>query len=158
MKDYFEYKGYMGSAEVDIDGNALVGKLLFLRDVITYSATSPAGLEIAFREAVDDYLQTCAELGDEPDIPCKGTFNVRIGPDLHREVALIARGKGLGLNEFVREALNAAVQGPAPQLIEHIHKHEHQHNVMVRTQKKTARIATTTGPATWETQAYAIHH
>jgi predicted HicB family RNase H-like nuclease len=104
-----EYKGYFGSAEVDVEGNALVGKLLFMRDVITYSATTPKGLQKAFREAVDDYLETCKELGSEPDTPCKGTFNVRIGPELHRQVALIARSKGKGLNEFVRDALEAAI-------------------------------------------------
>jgi len=117
-----EYKGYFGSAEVDVEGNALVGKLLFMRDVITYSATTPKGLLRAFREAVNDYLETCKELGTEPDTPCKGTFNVRIGPELHREVALIARSKGKGLNEFVREALTTATL-PSRQLVEHQHNH-----------------------------------
>ena len=72
MSNVFEYLGYLGSAEVDADSRALVGKLLFIRDVITYSASSVPELEIEFKAAVDDYLATCAELGDEPDIPCKG--------------------------------------------------------------------------------------
>lgn len=104
----FEYKGYLGSAEVDIEGNALVGKLLFIRDTVTYSANDPKGLEAAFREAVDEYLDTCKELDHEPDVPCKGSFNVRVGPDRHREVALHARRKGLGLNEFVCYAIDLA--------------------------------------------------
>lgn len=155
MKSYFEYRDYLGSAEVDTEGGALVGKLLFIRDVITYSATSAGSLEKAFHEAVDDYLSTCSELGDEPDTPCKGTFNVRIGPDLHREVALIARSRGLGLNEFVYQALTGAVQTPPRQLVEHVHKH--QHNVVVQTVRPSERIATSTRPATWE-GGYATHH
>jgi predicted HicB family RNase H-like nuclease len=117
MKTYFEYKGYLGSAEVDTEGNALVGKLLFIRDVIAYSSASLKDLEKAFHEAVDDYLKTCQELGDEPDTPCKGSFNVRVGPDRHREVALVARSKNLGLNEFVCQALDVAVQAPSRQLV-----------------------------------------
>jgi predicted HicB family RNase H-like nuclease len=154
MKTYFEYKGYLGSAEVDTEGNALVGKLLFIRDVIAYSATSLKDLEKAFHEAADDYLKTCTALGDEPDTPCKGTFNVRIGPDLHREVALVARAKGVGLNDFVCQALAAAVQSPPRKLVEHLHKH--QHNVVVQAAKPAERFAGSTQPTLWE--EYAIRH
>ena len=155
MTDYFEYKDYLGSAEVDIDGSVLVGKLLFIRDTITYSASTPKALEKAFREAVDEYLETCAALGDEPDKPCKGTFNVRIGPELHREVAVTARSKNLGLNEFVRQALVALVQSPARQFVEHVHHHEHI--VELRTEKRMQSVATSTSTLTWKT-ANATQH
>src|SRR4030065_495607 len=100
MKNYFEYKGYLGSAEFDTTTLVLVGKLLFIRHVIAYSAASPEGVRAAFEEAVEDYLATCTEVGDKPDVPCKGSFNVRVGPQLHREAALKARALGVGLNEF----------------------------------------------------------
>jgi predicted HicB family RNase H-like nuclease len=147
-----EYKGYFGSAEVDVEGNALVGKLLFMRDVITYSATTPKGLQKAFREAVDDYLETCRELGNEPDTPCKGTFNVRIGPELHRQVALIARSKGMGLNEFVRDALAAAIQ-PSRQLVEH--QHNHRHEVVVHVEHQDHLVVSPSQDATW--RSYGTH-
>lgn len=104
----YEYKGYLGSAEVDTDGGVLAGKLLFLRDSIAYSAETPAQLETAFREAVDEYLATCAEHGDEPDVPCKGSFNVRVDPDLHRRAATHARARRMNLNQFVVQALEVA--------------------------------------------------
>jgi predicted HicB family RNase H-like nuclease len=156
MKDVFDYKGYLGSAEVDIEGKALVGKLLFIKDVITYSARgTPSDLEAAFREAVDDYLQTCADLGDEPDTPCKGSFNVRVGPELHREVALAARVGKLGLNEFVCQALEAAVsQPPTPQLVEHVHTHRH---VLVRAEHPTVQFLTSGRPAVLK-ESYATTH
>jgi len=141
-----EYKGYFGSAEVDVEGNALVGKLLFMRDVITYSAATAKGLQKAFREAVDDYLETCKELGTEPDTPCKGTFNVRIGPELHRQVALIARTKGMGLNEFVREALASAIH-PSRQLVEH--QHNHRHDVVVHVQHQEELIVSESRETKW---------
>jgi predicted HicB family RNase H-like nuclease len=119
VNSQFEYKGYVGSAEIDIEGKALVGKLLFIRDTITYSALVIEDLEAAFHEAVDDYLAACAEEGTEPDFPCKGSFNVRIGPELHRKVAIAARRQGVGLNEFVCFALNEVTQPHGPQTIVH---------------------------------------
>jgi predicted HicB family RNase H-like nuclease len=41
----------------------------------------------------------------EPDIPFKGSFNVRLGPDLHRRAALIAKNKSANLNTIVVDAL-----------------------------------------------------
>lgn len=103
----YEYKGYLGSAEVD--GDVVVGKLLFIQDSIAYSASTPKELEAAFREAVDDYLETCAEHGDQPDVPCKGSFNVRIDPDLHRRAALEARTRRITLNQLVGVAMEAVL-------------------------------------------------
>jgi predicted HicB family RNase H-like nuclease len=122
MSDTLEYKGYIGSAEVDVENRVIVGRLLFIRDAIAYSATSIEGLEVAFREAVDDYLATCAEEGDEPDLPCKGSFNVRVGPEMHRSIAIAARREGVGLNEFVCNALDDAVRTRAPRTV--VHQHE----------------------------------
>lgn len=113
MSDVFEYKGYLGSAEVDIEGQTLVGRLLYIRDSIAYSADTLKKLERAFRDAVDDYLKLCVEQGDEPDQPLKGSFNVRVGSELHRKIAIAARQCGKGLNEFVCAALERAVGGNA---------------------------------------------
>ena len=52
----FEYKGYFGSAEIDFDEKYLFGRLLFMSDVIAYSARTVYGLHAAFEEAVDDYI------------------------------------------------------------------------------------------------------
>jgi len=56
----FKYKGYIGSVQVDTESCVLVGRLLFIQDIIGYSGSDLESLEKAFREAVDDYLQTCA--------------------------------------------------------------------------------------------------
>jgi len=109
IKNYFEYKGYLGSAEIDTENNVLFGKLLFISDLISYQGTSTKSLRHSFEEAVDSYLEMCEELGDEPDQPCKGSFNIRVGPELHRKLNLSARAEGLGLNEYICQALSTAV-------------------------------------------------
>lgn len=100
-----EYKGYIGSVETDFDDDILFGKLLHIRDLVTYEAESPKALNEAFREAVDDYLADCEEEGYEPDKPFKGVFNVRVKPELHKELVLAAKASGFSLNEYVGVAL-----------------------------------------------------
>ena len=148
MKDYFEYRGYIGSAEVDSEDMVLMGKLLFIRDVIAYSGNSPKELEQAFREAVDDYLATCAKYGDEPDTPCKGTFNVRVGPEIHRDVALAARRRKNGLNDFVRDALLVAVGHANAPPVQHVHDHK----VTVTVAPSSAPVVMPFGNFQWESR------
>ncbi len=62
-------------------------------------------LKQSFCEAVDDYLATCEAEGKKPDVPFKGTFNVRTGPDLHREAAIFAARHRMNLNSVVKAAL-----------------------------------------------------
>jgi len=50
-----------------------------------------ASLRASFEAAIDDYLALCEEKGIEPDKPFKGSFNVRIGSQLHRQAALCAQ-------------------------------------------------------------------
>ena len=49
MKNFLEYKSFLGSIEVDIDDNCLHGKILFINDLITYEAVTPAQLETEFK-------------------------------------------------------------------------------------------------------------
>ena len=100
-----KYKGYLGSTDVDVQDNILHGKLLFIKDLVTYEASTPSELKVAFEEAVDDYLADCVEQGVEPDVPFKGLFNVRVAPELHRQLAVCARSFGKTMNEYVAEVL-----------------------------------------------------
>jgi len=114
MTKFLEYKGYFGSVEVDLDEGFVYGRLMFIKDVVSYRADGVRGLKPAFEAAVDDYLTMCAELGDAPDVPCKGTFNVRLGPTLHQRVAIAATKSEVSLNEWVKQAcdLKLASQDP----------------------------------------------
>lgn len=104
---HMEYKGYLGTAEVDLETNSLFGKLFGIRDLVTYEAENPAELREQFHAAVDEYLADCESLGREPDRPCKGSFNVRVPPELHRELHLNAISRGMTLNEYVHITLRS---------------------------------------------------
>lgn len=62
-------------------------------------------IEEEFHNAVDDYLDFCKELGKEPTKAYKGSFNVRIDPQLHKKIALEAAKKGISLNQAVEKAI-----------------------------------------------------
>lgn len=105
MTTMLEYKGYLGSIEYSEEDEVFHGRLEFIRDLVTYEGTDAKSLKHAFHEAVDDYLALCAQQGRKPDVPLKGSFNVRPGRELHRRAMLFARRKGLNLNTVVSEAL-----------------------------------------------------
>ena len=105
MSTVLEYKGYFGSVEYSDEDEVLHGRLEFIRDLVTYEGTDAKGLKRAFHQAVDDYLVLCAEEGRKPDVPLKGSFNVRPGRELHRRAMLAARRKGTNLNTIVSDAL-----------------------------------------------------
>ena len=53
MKE-LKHKGYFGSADIDVESGMIVGRLLFISDVIGYSGATVPELKAAFEEAVDD--------------------------------------------------------------------------------------------------------
>lgn len=117
----FEHKGYCGSIEVSLDDDCLHGKILFINDLITYEGQTVAELVSAFKSAVERYLEDCKTIGVEPDHPFSGTFNVRIGPEMHKQAVIAAKKSNRTLNEFVKSAIGSAIAGPENSRIEHIH-------------------------------------
>jgi predicted HicB family RNase H-like nuclease len=105
MSTMLEYKGYLGSVEYSDEDEVLHGRLEFIRDLVTYEGMDAKSLKAAFHEAVDDYLELCEGQGRKPDVPLKGSFNVRPGRDLHRRAMLYAKRRGMNLNAVVSDAL-----------------------------------------------------
>ena len=102
-----KYKDFEGTAEVDVGRGVCRGKLLFIDDLVTYEADSPKRLQAEFEAAVDDYLQTCEQVGKDPQRPFRGLFNVRVPPALHRAATLRAVSDNVALNDVVVRALDA---------------------------------------------------
>ena len=107
------YKGYTGIAEVDADAGIIHGRVVGLRDVVTFEGETPDKAVEAFRESVDDYLDFCAELGQNPERPISGQFNLRLGVELHRAMAIKAERAGISLTDAVRQAVAKDLGMPA---------------------------------------------
>lgn len=54
-------------------------------------------------------LYFCREKGVAPEKSCKGSFNVRISPELHMRTVMFAREHNMTLNNVVMEAIKAYV-------------------------------------------------
>lgn len=103
--DMMEYKGYQGSVHFDADEKILYGRLEFIKDLVSYEAKDADSLVSEFEKAVDSYLVLCLKANKEPDKPFKGTFNVRLNPELHKEAFLYGLRHGKNLNNVVKHAL-----------------------------------------------------
>ena len=62
-----------------------------------------------FHQSIDNYLELCNELGEEPEREFKGSFNIRVQPELHRQLAYNALKEGKSLNQYINESLTQFV-------------------------------------------------
>jgi len=105
-----QYKGYMGNVQFDADDMLFYGRVLGLhKAVIAYEGKTVDALVKDFHSGVDDYLEMCAEDGIEPEKPFKGTFNIRLDPELHQRLVVNAMNEGKTLNAFVKSVLERAM-------------------------------------------------
>lgn len=102
------YKGYTGQVEFDDEAGLFHGKVLGLRDVVTFQGTSVEELKQAFKESVDDYLEFCRVRGETPDKPFSGRLMLRLPPELHRKVYTSSKREGKSLNQWIAERLERA--------------------------------------------------
>lgn len=105
MKDVIIYKDYIGSVHYNTEDEVFYGKLEGVNDLISYEGSSVSELKSAFEEAVDDYLELCKLNGKEPEKVYKGSFNIRIKPELHKLAAQRALIEGKSLNQYIEEAI-----------------------------------------------------
>ena len=105
MSKMMEYNGYHAQIEYDADDEIFVGTVYGITDSLNFHGTSVSELEEMFHQSIDNYLAMCAAVGKAPDKEFKGSFNVRISPELHREISIQAAEEGITLNQYVLRAL-----------------------------------------------------
>lgn len=105
------YKGYIGSIEVSEEDNCLFGHVLSLPNdtMITYEGETVAELRDDFHAAIDDYLAHCKENGIEPRKSYSGALNIRISPEVHSKIALLAKQAGISINAFIKAAVEKQI-------------------------------------------------
>ena len=113
MNNTMEYKGYVGSVEFSEEDALFYGKVLGIRALISYEGTNAAELVADFHGAVDDYLELCTQSGTEPEKAYKGSFNVRISPELHKQAVIAAMSHNMSLNSFVETSIQQALHAGA---------------------------------------------
>ncbi len=100
-----KYKGYEGSITFDEDAEIFHGEVINTKDVITFQGQSVKELKKAFKDSIDDYLDFCQKKGEKPEKPFSGNLLIRIDPELHKKLAVLARKKKKSLNAYIKERL-----------------------------------------------------
>ncbi len=109
MKDILQYNNFIGSVHFSAEDGVFFGKLEGIGDLVTFEGTHVDELKTAFQEAVEDYLNICAEEGKTVPKPYKGNINLEIEPDLHRKAVHKSLMLGISLNKLIRMAIEKEV-------------------------------------------------
>ncbi|MBE6949424.1 MAG: type II toxin-antitoxin system HicB family antitoxin [Ruminococcaceae bacterium] len=128
MNNILKYKGYLARIEFSVEDMVLYGKIEGIKDLVNFESDSIDKIEEEFHNAVDEYLQMCEELGENPDKAYSGTFNVRISPALHRKLAMKAYKTGMTLNSAVETAIEAYTDNTANWKIEQLYNEVGQYS------------------------------
>ena len=112
MNNTIQYKGYIGSVEFSEEDSIFYGKVMGIRSLISYEGESARELLADFHGAVDDYLESCKAEGKEPEVAFKGSFNIRLYPELHKRIYIYAATHQMSMNRYIEEILE---KSPAAQ-------------------------------------------
>ena len=82
-------------------GSGPCGLGLILWSLLCTVAQTHGGIQ------VDDYLDLCAQSGTEPEKAYKGSFNVRLSAEMHKQAAVYAMEHGISLNNLVEKAVQS---------------------------------------------------
>ena len=93
MSNVIQYKGYFTNVEYSQEDQILFGKIEGIRDLVTFECEN-AG----------------EEEGKDPNKSFSGSFNVRVSPELHRDIWAAATKRDMTLNAYVNEALRASLK------------------------------------------------
>ena len=101
--------GYDAKIEYDADLDLFRGEILGLNGGADFYGKSPKELRTEFKKSLHVFLEVCREKGLDPRRNYSGKFNLRISPDLHEKLAIVAQAEGKSINAVAQEALQQRV-------------------------------------------------
>lgn len=103
------YQGYSARIEYSDEDGCFVGHIAGISDIIGFHGESVEALRSAFREAVEDYLETCKRLNRVPQNDYSGELKLQIPPEVHAAVAFAAKARGTSVDQWAADTLAHAV-------------------------------------------------
>jgi predicted HicB family RNase H-like nuclease len=108
--DVLTYKGFIGSVRFSAQDDVFFGKVEGVNDLITFEGNSVGELKNAFCYVIDEHIRDCENENIPVEKSYKGSFNLRLTPELHRKAAIKAKVLGSTLNSFVRKAIEEKLE------------------------------------------------
>jgi predicted HicB family RNase H-like nuclease len=103
------FNNYHARIEYDPDLDMFRGEILGLNGGADFYGRNPKELRTEFKKSLAVFLEVCKEKGIEPRRHYSGKFNLRIPPELHEQLAIVAQAKGKSINAIAQEALQSVV-------------------------------------------------
>ena len=103
-------KGYTAHVGFDERDNIFVGRILGIRNIISFHGETVAELKTEFELAVKDYLADCKQQGIAPEKSASGKLLLRVPPEVHGRALIAAQAAGKSLNQWATEVLQQATQ------------------------------------------------
>lgn len=104
------FDNYHAKIEYDPDLDLFRGEILGLNGGADFYGRNPKELRTEFRKSLAVFLEVCKEKDIEPRRHYSGKFNLRIPPELHEQLAIVAQAKGKSINAIAQEALQSVVE------------------------------------------------
>ena len=102
-------EGYNAKIEYDAELDMFRGEILGLTGGADFYGKNPRELRAEFKKSLQVFLDVCREKGIEPRRNYSGKFNLRISPELHEKLAIVAQAEGKSINSVAQEALQQRV-------------------------------------------------
>ena len=97
--------GFTARIEYDAGLDLFRGEILGLNGGADFYGSTPDELRSEFKRSLKVFMDVCREQGIEPRKSYSGKFNLRIPPELHERLAIVAQSEGKSLNALAQEAL-----------------------------------------------------
>jgi predicted HicB family RNase H-like nuclease len=104
------HRGYTAIVKLDPISKVLKGKVIDLKDSITFESSDVDKLMQAFERAVDSYLEFCRDIGKSPEKPFSGNISYRTDSDTHRQIVTAAAAQHKSTNAWMDEKLRKAAE------------------------------------------------
>jgi predicted HicB family RNase H-like nuclease len=101
--------GYQAKIEFDAELDLFRGEVSGLNGGADFYGKNPKELRAEFRKSLQVFLDVCRENSIEPRRSYSGKFNLRISPDLHEKLAIVAQAEGKSINALAQDALQMRV-------------------------------------------------
>jgi predicted HicB family RNase H-like nuclease len=103
------FENYQAKIEYDPDLDMFRGEILGLNGGADFYGRTPKELRAEFKKSLVVFLDVCKGKGIEPRRYYSGKFNLRISPELHEQLAIVAQAKGKSINAIAQEALQRVI-------------------------------------------------
>lgn len=96
---------YLARVDLDPDGDIFHGRIIGITDVINFYGSSIDELKAAFKDAIADYQDWCAEDGQQPQRSLSGALTIYADPDLHQRIIARAVAEGRSVDSWILSIL-----------------------------------------------------